>query len=130
MSAVKIRQIGHLAAAPELKMVGEGEKRKARVRMTVISNRYFSDRDSGDRREVATTVQWTLWDKQAENAMEYLGKGSHVAVEGRLENNNYPHSETGEIIYGYSHVCEDIEYLDSKAEAEARRTRAAEGAPA
>ena len=34
-------------------------------------------------------IQWTLWGKQAENAAEYLGKGSHVNIVGRLSNNNY-----------------------------------------
>jgi single-strand DNA-binding protein len=130
MSAAKLRQIGHLASAPEMTMVGEGEKRKARVRMTVISNRYFKD-DAGDRREVPTSIQWTVWGKQAEDAVEYLGKGSHVAIEGRVDNNNYPDKDNGgEMVYGFSFTCDEIEYLDSKAEAEARRTRAAEGAPA
>ena len=60
--------------------------------------------------------------KQAENAAEYLGKGSRVNVVGRLENNNYEDKD-GEKVYGFTFTCEEIDYLDSKAESEARRQR-------
>ncbi len=41
------------------------------------------------REEEAASIQWTAGGKQAENAAEYLGKGSHVNIVGRLRNNNY-----------------------------------------
>ena len=64
------------------------------------------------------------WGKQAENAAEYLGKGSHVNIVGRLRNNNYQDAE-GEDVYGLGFTCEEIDYLDSKTESEARRAREA-----
>lgn len=42
-----------------------------------------------DRLRTATAIRWTLWGKQAENAAQYLGKGIHVNVVRRLQNNNY-----------------------------------------
>ena len=69
----------------------------------------------------ATAIQWTLWGKQAENAAEYLGKGSRVNVVGRLRNNNY--DKDGSTVYGFQFTCEELDYLDSKADADARRTR-------
>ena len=60
--------------------------------------------------------------KQAENAAEYLGKGSRVNVVGRLENNNYEDKD-GQMVYAFTFTCEEIDYLDSKAESEARRQR-------
>ena len=87
--------------------------------MTIISN---TRRGSGDdKSEEATAIQWTLWGKQAENAAEYLGKGSRVNVVGRLRNNNY--DKDGSTVYGFQFTCEELDYLDSKADADARRAR-------
>ncbi|MCY1551628.1 Single-stranded DNA-binding protein B [compost metagenome] len=71
------------------------------------------------------SIRWTLWGKQAEHAAEYLGKGSHVNLVGRLHNNNYQDAEGGEV-YAIEFTVEDIDYLDSKAESEARRSRTAQ----
>lgn len=125
MSDVKVRQIGHLAINPEMTYVGDGENRVARTNIVVISNKRSKDRETGEIRERSTRVRWTLWRNQAENAVKFLKKGSHVAIEGRLENNDY--EKDGQTVYSDQHVCEEIEYLDSKADADARSARAAAG---
>ena len=125
MSDVDVRQIGHLAINPELMMVGEGNNRFPRATVVVISNKRRKDRETGEITERSTRVRWVLWREQAENAMKYLQRGSHVAIEGRLENNDYV--KDGETVYSDQYVCEEIEYLDSKAEADARAARAAAG---
>jgi single-strand DNA-binding protein len=80
-------------------------------------------RGSGEQREEeATSIMWTFWGKLAENAAEYLGKGSRVNIVGRVQNNNYEKAP-GEVFYGLTFTCEEIDYLDSKAEVEARRQR-------
>ena len=56
------------------------------------------------------------------NAAEYLGKGSRVNIVGRVQNNNYEKAP-GEVFYGLTFTCEEIDYLDSKADVEARRER-------
>lgn len=121
MSDVKIRQIGHLGINPELTYVGEGEARAARASVVVISNKKTKNRTTGEIKERVTRVRWTLWRDQAENAVKYLQKGSHVSIEGRLENSDY--EKDGETVYVDNYVCEEIEYLDSKAESEARAAR-------
>ncbi len=125
MSDVKVRQIGHLAINPEMTYVGDGENRVARTNIVVISNKRSKDRETGEIRERSTRVRWTLWRNQAENAVKFLKKGSHVAIEGRLENNDY--EKDGQTVYSDQHVCEEIEYLDSKADADARSARTAAG---
>ena len=91
----------------------------AKATLTAISN---TRRGSGDNRdEEATAIQWTLWGKQAENAAQYLGKGSHVNVVGRVQNNNY--EKDGETVYAMAFTAEEIDYLDSKAEGEALRAK-------
>jgi single-strand DNA-binding protein len=77
--------------------------------------------DSDPRQEEATAIQWTLWGPQAENAVLYLGKGSHVNLVGRVQNNQY--EKDGETIYTLTFTAETIDYLDTKAEGEALRAR-------
>jgi single stranded DNA-binding protein len=118
----------HLAGPVKLDFVNGRDGKVAKAMVTAISN---TRRGSGEaREEESTSILWTLWGKQAENAAEYLGKGSHVNIVGRLRNNNYQDAE-GKDVYGLAFICEEIDYLDSKAESEARRARQGEGvAPA
>lgn len=120
-----IQRHAHLAAAVKLEFVNGREGKIAKAVLTAISN---TRRGSGEQREEeSTAIQWTLWGKQAENAAEYLGKGSHVNIVGRLRNNNY--EKDGETVYGMAFTAEEIDYLDSRAESEARRTRGDDSAP-
>ena len=113
-----IQRHAHLAGAVKLEFVNGREGKIAKAVLTAISN---TRRGSGEaREEESTVVQWTLWGKQAENAAEYLGKGSHVNIVGRLRNNNYQDSE-GADVYALDFTVEEVGYLDSRAESEARR---------
>lgn len=125
MSDVKLSQIGHLAYAPEMSYVGEGENRLARTTIAVISNKRTKDRNSGEIKERTSRVRWTLFGTSAENATKYLSKGSHVSVNGRLENNDY--EKDGETKYEFNFIATEIEYLDSKVESEARAAHAIHG---
>ncbi|MFM2121143.1 MAG: hypothetical protein RL722_2611 [Pseudomonadota bacterium] len=118
-----IQRHAHLASAVRLEYVNGREGKIAKAVVTAISN---TRRGSGDaREEEATAIQWTLWGKQAEHAAEYLGKGSHVNIVGRLRNNNY--EKDGQTVYGMSFTAEEIDYLDSRADAQARRGREGDG---
>jgi single-strand DNA-binding protein len=79
--------------------------------------------------EEATAIQWTFWGKLAESAADYLGKGSRVNIVGRVQNNNYQNAE-GQLVYGLTFTCEEIDYLDSRAEVEARRALQEAATPA
>lgn len=121
MALVRVEQRNARLAAPvKVEVVKGRDGEVAKGTVTIISN---ARRGSGeDRAEEATAIQWTLWGKQAENAAEYLGKGSRVNVVGHLRNNNYTDGE-GRQVYGMSFTCEELDYLDSKAESEARKGR-------
>ncbi len=113
----------HLAGAVKLDTVNGREGPIARAVLTAISN---NRRGSGDQRhEDATAIQWTLWGAQAENAARYLGKGSHVNIVGRVRNHRY--EKDGETVHTLTFTADEIDYLDSRAESEARRER--EGQP-
>ncbi len=95
MAFVRVEQRNaHLAGPVRLEFVNGREGKVAKATLTAITN---SRRGGGEEREEeATAIQWTLWGKQAENAAEYLGKGSHVNVVGRVRNNNYRDAERRE----------------------------------
>jgi single stranded DNA-binding protein len=115
-----IQRHAHLAGAVKLEFVNGREGKIAKAVLIAISN---TRRGSGEaREEESTAIQWTLWGKQAENAAEYLGKGSHVNIVGRLRNNNYQDSE-GADVYALGFTAEEVDYLDSRAESEARYSR-------
>ena len=121
MANVRVEQRNaHLAGPVRLEYVNGREGKVAKATLTAITN---SRRGSGEEREEeSTTVMWAVWGKQAENAAEYLGKGSHVNVIGRLRNNNYQDA-SGADVYALSFTAEEIDYLDTREEAEARRAR-------
>ena len=113
----------HLAGAVRLEFVNGREGKVAKAVLTAISN---TRRGSGDsREEESTAIQWTLWGKQAENAAEYLGKGSHVNIVGRLRNNNY--DKDGETVYAMAFTVDEIDYLDRRVDSEARRSGTPDG---
>ena len=115
-----IQRNAHLAGPVKLEHVKGPEGPLAKAVLTAISN---SRRGSGEgREEESTAIQWTLWGRQAENAAQYLGKGSHVNVVGSVRNNNFS-GASGETVYALVFTCEEIDYLDSRQEAEARRER-------
>ena len=119
MAFVRVEQRNaHLASAVRVVSVqGRDGQPVSKATLTAISN---TRKGSGDNRgEEATAIFWTLWGKQAENAAQYLGKGSHVNVVGRVQNNNY--DKDGETVYAMAFTAEELDYLDTKAEGEALR---------
>ena len=119
MAFVRVEQRNaHLASAVRLVSVqGRDGQPVSKATLTAISN---TRKGSGDNRgEEATAIQWTLWGQRAENAAQYLTKGSHVNVVGRVQNNNY--EREGETVYSMAFTAEELDYLDTKAEGEALR---------
>ena len=114
-----IQRNAHLAGDVRLEQVNGREGPIAKAQLTAISNVRWGSGEA--REEEATAILWTLWGVQAENAAKFLGKGSHVNVVGRVRNHTY--DKDGETIYGLAFTCEEIDYLDTKAQAAERRSR-------
>lgn len=109
MSSVnKVILIGNLGADPDLRYTANG-KAVAELRMATSSG--FGDDEK---------VEWhrvVLWEKTAENAAKYLGKGSKVYVEGRLQTRQYEDKD-GNIRYITEVVANQLTFLDSRGSAE------------
>jgi single-strand DNA-binding protein len=131
MSRVEVRQIGHVAVAPVAETLSVKGRSQTRVALTVISNARWKDA-KGNLQQNATSIIWTLWGKVALNASWYLGVGSKVAIAGTLESRRYTNQE-GKEVFTFEFTARSVEYLATRAQAEARgdRTtaRAGESAP-
>ncbi|MBM4144357.1 MAG: single-stranded DNA-binding protein [Lentisphaerae bacterium] len=73
--------IGNLTRDPEVRQTPSGTP-VADLRMGV--NEKFKSRD-GQASETHCFVDVVAWDSQAQNCGQYLGKGSLIAVEGKLQ---------------------------------------------
>jgi single-strand DNA-binding protein len=81
----KVQLIGHLGAAPEIKIF-ESEKKLANISIAV------NDRYKNAKGEWVDETQWfnlVAWSKLADYAEQYLFKGSEIAIEGRIVNKSY-----------------------------------------
>ncbi|MEO6819547.1 MAG: single-stranded DNA-binding protein [Ginsengibacter sp.] len=85
----KVQLIGNLGKAPEVKTM-EGGKKLAKF--SIATNETYKNAKG----EKVTDTQWhnvVAWGSLAELAEKYLDKGSEVAIEGKLMNNNYTDKE-------------------------------------
>ncbi|KXG73892.1 single-stranded DNA-binding protein [Thermotalea metallivorans] len=95
--------IGRLTRDPELRFTaGSG---KAVATFTIAVNRPFSKENEAD------FFRIVVWGKQGEHCANYLAKGRLVAIQGRLQNNNFE-TQTGEKRYTTEVVADRVEFLD------------------
>lgn len=93
--------IGRLTSNPEIKYTGSN---KPYTRICVAVNRFSEGTDF---------INVTVWNKQAENVCEYLGKGSLVMIEGSLSVNNYEDNE-GNRRTSTEVMAQNVQFLDRK----------------
>lgn len=96
--------IGRLTRDPELRFTaGSG---KAIATFSIAVDRPFAKERTADFFRV------TVWGKSGENCANYLSKGSLVAIQGRLQNNNY--EKDGVKHYSTEVVADRVQFLDTK----------------
>lgn len=108
----KVQLIGNLGNAPEVRNTESGKKL---VRFSIATNESYRNAKG----EKVTETQWhnlIAWGKVAEIAEKYLSKGSEVAIEGKLMNNNYTDKD-GNKKYNTEIQVHELLLLGSKASA-------------
>lgn len=78
----KVIIVGNLGNDPEMRTMPNGE---AVANISVATSESWTDKNTGERREVTEWHRIVFYRRQAEVAGEYLRKGSQVYVEGRLK---------------------------------------------
>ena len=100
--------IGRLAREPELVYL-QNEKQTAKARFTLAVDRPGQT----GRDKVADFIQIIVFGKQAENCDRYLGKGSQVAVNGRIQTGSYKNRD-GQTVYATDVIANNVEFLNTK----------------
>lgn len=81
MSSInRVILIGHLGAEPESSVLADGTPV---CNLRIATSNRWRDRSTRDQRESTERHRVVLFRRQAEVALQYLRKGSHVYIEGR-----------------------------------------------
>ncbi len=108
----KVMLIGRITRDPELRYTSSNIPS---VRFTLAVNRPFENQN-GERE--TDFINIVVWRKQAENVKKYVSKGSLVAVEGRIQTGSY--EKDGQRIYTTDVVADNVQFLESKSQAQNR----------
>lgn len=93
---------GRLVADPELRYTSSG---------TAVSNFTLAINRPG-KESSADFVRIVVWEKQAENVVNYLAKGRKVAIKGHIQTGKYE-SQDGNTVYTTNVVAEMVYFIDS-----------------
>jgi len=118
MSYLRLIVVGNLGRDPEMRYMPDGTPV---TNISVATTRKWNNAD-GSKGEETTWIRVTLWHKNAENAAQYLKKGSKVLVEGRLNPDKTTGGpkiwtkQDGSAGASYEMTADRIVYLSSKTE--------------
>lgn len=86
MNLNKIILVGRLTRDPEMRNTTSGQ---SVCTFGLATNRNWTDRASGEKKEETEYHNIVLWRKLAEIASQYLTKGATVLIEGRLQTRSW-----------------------------------------
>ena len=98
--------VGRITKDLELKYT---QSNKAVVNFTLAVNRNYNSQDG----EEADFILVQVWNKTAENLVNYMGKGSRIGVTGRIQTRSYD-KENGDRVYITEVIANNIEFLEDK----------------
>ncbi|MCH7758775.1 single-stranded DNA-binding protein [Patescibacteria group bacterium] len=86
MNVNKAIVLGNVTRDPEVKTTPSGQTVAS---FGLATNRYWKDRESGEKKEQTEFHNIVVWGRLAEIAQQFLKKGSLVYIEGRLQTRNW-----------------------------------------
>lgn len=98
---------GRLTKDPELRYTPKGVPVAT---FTLAVNRTFSNQQGEKETDFINCV---VWRRQAENAANFLKKGSLAGVDGRLQTRNYE-GQDGKRVYVTEVLAESVQFLEPK----------------
>jgi len=110
----KVILIGRLGSDPELRYTPNGD---AVANFRIATNRVWKDKE-GNQQERADWHRIVAWRKLAERCGEYLRKGSHVYIEGRLETRSWE-DKNGNKRFVTEVITDRMQMLDAKGQVKA-----------
>ena len=106
--------VGRLTRDPELRKTQTG---KSVLSFSVAVNRKFQSQE-----QTADFINCVAWNQTADFLARYATKGALVGTEGRIQTRTYE-DKTGNTVYVTEVVCDSVQLLESKAEAERRQAQ-------
>ncbi len=106
--------VGRLTKDPTCEYVNTSNGSVARSRFTIAVDRnYASANQDGNR--TADFISVVAWRKQAENLAKFQKKGNQIALDGRLQVDNYTGKDGNQVWSTYV-VADSIQFLDRKGD--------------
>ena len=99
--------IGRLTRDPELRY---SSSNAAIANFSIAIDRQYTN---GQGQSETDFINIVAFQKQAENIKKYVGKGSLVAVDGRIQTRNYEDKD-GKRVYVTEVVADRVQFLDSR----------------
>jgi single-strand DNA-binding protein len=109
----KVILIGHLGQDPQSRAMPSG---KAVVNLRLATSDQWRDKQTGENKEATEWHNVVMFDRLAEIAAEYLRKGSHVYIEGRIRTRKWQDRE-GQDRYTTEIVANEMQMLGGRAAA-------------
>ncbi|MBD3636093.1 MAG: single-stranded DNA-binding protein [Crocinitomicaceae bacterium] len=111
-SVNKVILIGNLGKDPEVRYLENGV---AVAKFPIATSETFTDKKSGEKREVTDWHNIVMWRGLAQVAENYLKKGMKVYVEGKLKTRSWQ-DDNNQTRYTTEIVADQMTMLTSKAE--------------
>ena len=99
--------IGNLGADPEVKYTTEG---RAVCNFSIATTETYKDKD-GEKQDLTEWHRIVAFGRLAEICGEYLKKGSHAYLSGRIQTREYTDSKKGDRRWSTSIVAQTIQFL-------------------
>jgi len=122
----KVLLIGNLGNDPDTRYTANGG---AVTNLSLATTESWKDKNTGEKQEKTEWHRVVLFGKLGEIAGEYLGKGSKVYIEGKLQTRKWQ-GKDGQDRYTTEIVASDMQMLGDKPAGQARQATAPAPAPA
>jgi len=112
-SVNKVIILGNLGRDPEVRYTAD---KKAITTIAVATSERYTDKNSGEKKEITEWHRIVFFNRLAEIAGEYLKKGSSVYIEGRLQTRKWT-DQSGTERYTTEIVADQMQMIGGKSDA-------------
>lgn len=106
----KVIIVGFLGNDPDIRTMPNGEPV---ANISVATSESWTDKNSGEKKEVTEWHRIVIYRKLAEIAAQYLHKGSQVYIEGRLKTRKWQ-DNNGQDRYSTEIQCDNLQMLGGR----------------
>ncbi|SEH08589.1 single-stranded DNA-binding protein [Candidatus Venteria ishoeyi] len=108
----KVILIGRIGKDPEVRYTASGS---AMANITLATNDVWTDKQSGEKQERTEWHRIVFFSRLAEIVGEYLRKGSHVYIEGRLQTRKWQ-DQSGADRWTTEIIAHEMQMLDARGD--------------